>query len=187
MAKIVIGGVEHNIPPFKFREIKAAAPYIDRVLAQRRAMAARVGETPDETAGRIIDENSRAVELMTDALADTIAVVAVGVLRGRGEFPYTVSAIGALVDEIEGELGMDEVNSLSVVFNDILSEAGMMKTRPTVPGEETVASPSATRSTESSQNSSQPDAPAATVPHNPPPTPVDLSARRAAIANPGAQ
>lgn len=163
MAKITIGGVEHDIPAFKLREIKAAAPYIDRVLAQRKTLAMQAGETPEEAAGRMIDESSNALETMTSALGDTIAVVAIGIIKGRRQYPYTVARITEVVDEIEGELGMDEVNSLSPVFNDILREAGMMKARPTVPGAgQTSTSPSASGSTESSLSSSQPDAPAAT-------------------------
>ena len=162
MTKITIGGVEHDIPAFKLREIKAAAPYIDRVLAQRKSLAAHIGESSEEAAGRIIDENANAMESMTGALGDTIAVVAVGIIKGRKQYPYTPAKIAEVVDEIEGELGMDEVNSLAPVFNDILREAGMMRARPTMPGAGTTASPSASGSTESSQSSSQQDAPAGT-------------------------
>jgi hypothetical protein len=162
MAKITVGGVEHDIPPFKLREIRAAAPYIDRVLAQRRNLSAVPGETPEQTAERILEETPGAMEEMTGTMADTIAVVAVGIIKGRREYPYTVTKINAVVDEIEGEMSMDEVGSLSTVFNDILREAGMIRTRPTMPGEGTSTSPSAIASTGSSQSSSLPDAPAET-------------------------
>lgn len=162
MTKITIGGVEHDIPPFKLREIRAAAPYIDRVLAQRKALGSNPGETAEQTAERVLSETTGAMEEMTGTLYDTIAVIAVGVIKGRREYPYTPQKIEAVASEIEGELGMDEVGSLSGVFNDILREAGMVKTRPMMPGAGVSTSPSASASTESSQSSSQPGAPAAT-------------------------
>lgn len=59
MAKATIGGVDYEVRPFKLREIRLAAPAIDRVTAR-----AKSGEA--------------SFEGMTDGLADMLAVVAVG-------------------------------------------------------------------------------------------------------------
>jgi hypothetical protein len=161
MAFIVIGGVSHHIPPFRLRELRAAAPYIDRVLGQRRSLSLAPGETADEAAERMV-EGEGIMQSLTNTLGDTLSVIAVGILLGRGDKKYTPEKIADVADEIEGQLALDEISLLNPVFNDILREAGMMKTRPMKPREEMSSSPSASVLTDSSLSSSQPVAPAET-------------------------
>ena len=149
MTKITIGGVQRDIPPFKLRELRAAAPYIDRVLSQRRNLSA-------------LQEGAGVMESLTSTLGDTLSVVAVGVLCGLGDRPYTAEKIARVADDIEGELSLEEINMLNPLFNEILSEAGMKPARPTMPGEGTSTSLSASESNESSQSSLPQDAPVET-------------------------
>lgn len=148
MAMIVVGGVPSLIPPFKLRELRAAAPYIDRVLGKRQVMASSSIEE--------IVEGEGPMQSLTSALSDTLSVIAIGVLLGRGETRYPPGRVAEVSDEIEGQLSLSELSSLQPVFNDILREAGLTQARPTEPGVGTMTtSPSASESTESSQSSSQ--------------------------------
>lgn len=155
MATLTYGTVTVDLPAFKLREVKAAAPYIDRVLAERRNMATDGVETTVE--------RSNVLETMTNTLSDVLCVCAIGVLKARMEFPYTPNKIRQIADEIEAELGMDEITPLNTVFDEILRESGMVRSNP-IPGrpDTTEAEASLSASTESLPNSSQPDAPEGT-------------------------
>ncbi len=59
MARVTIGGLARDLRPFKFRELRQAAPAIDRIAARARAQAG-------------------GLEAMTEGLADLLEVLAIG-------------------------------------------------------------------------------------------------------------
>ncbi len=59
MARVTIGGAAHDLRPFKFRELRLAAPAIDRIAGRARAQAG-------------------GLEAMTEGLADLLEVLAIG-------------------------------------------------------------------------------------------------------------
>ncbi len=150
MASITYGDKTTEIAPYKLRELRAAAPYIDRALAKRRAVRSRLGDGDPDAA-------DRPMEFMTDSVNDVLSVIAVGILKDRREFPYTPEKIAAVADEIEGEMDIDGLSVLNSLFDSILREAGMVRgERPLAAGAPT--GDSSSQSSESSQSSSQPDA-----------------------------
>jgi hypothetical protein len=61
VAKVVIGGVDYEVRPFKFRELKKAAPAIDRIGARAKAAGS----------GGLVG--------MSDGVADILEVIAIGI------------------------------------------------------------------------------------------------------------
>ncbi len=90
MAKLTLGGTDYEIRPFKLREIRAAAPFIDRVWARSRG-----GET--------------GVAAMADSLSDMLAALAAGVdgvtaadleaQAGMDDLPAIRDAFNAVLQE----------------------------------------------------------------------------------------
>ncbi len=63
MARLIVGGVAHDLRPFKFRELRQAAPAIDRIAARARS-------------------NASGLAAMTEGLNDLLEVLAIGI-EGR--------------------------------------------------------------------------------------------------------
>ena len=158
--QFTIGDTKHTIPPLKFRELKAAAPFIDRVLDRRRGLASG-GRSAEE----IISEETSVLQTMTDSISDIFSVLAVGILLDRREYPYTPTKIQEQTETMEADATMEDINRLNGVFDDVLREAGLVRAAadPTMVGTvEGTVGVSPTESTESLQNSSLPDAPVET-------------------------
>lgn len=116
MATLKVGDKTLELPQYKLRELRAAAPYITRAMAAGRSLAS---VEPGN--------NGDLVTAMFEGTRDILAVLAIGVLKSRSEFPYTVAKIGAAIDEIEGDIDMSQMAELNVTFSEILGEAGMVR------------------------------------------------------------
>lgn len=159
MASIMFGGQEHELGEFRFREIRAMAPHVDRVLAERRRVMREIREnsTVEQAAAQLVESEGMLV-LMTDSLHDLLSVIAIGILKAREEFPYTAAKIEAVTEEIEAEASMDEMNAMNAAFDDIMRGAGLVRKAPLPMAEET-DSASSSASTGSSPSLLQPDVP----------------------------
>lgn len=165
MAQFTFGGQTVEIPAYKLREVRAAAPYIDRVLAKRRELSAEgAGALSEDEVAEQMSRRDNIMETMTSSISDVLSVIAIGVIKSRQEYPYTPAKIAAVTEEIEAETSMDEMSALNPTFDAILREAGMVRSAasPTMTGSAPAADPLPSGSTDLSQSSSQQDAPAET-------------------------
>lgn len=134
MAKFKLGEEEIDIPKFKFREIKAAAPFIDRVIARRKKLSALGDNSASrEEVAEKLTEMGAPMETMIETLSDIVRIIAVGVLHARQERPYSVASIEAQAELIEGEIDIDDFSAINAVFDDIAREAGMLRPNPPKP------------------------------------------------------
>lgn len=106
MASLTLGSKTYAVAPFKLRELRRAAPHIDRLAAR---------------GGRF-----ETVEAVTEAAADMVGVVAVGIAEATAE--------GLLA-----EMGLGDLERLRAAFEAVLAEAGLQ--RPETPPGEPQAGP----------------------------------------------
>lgn len=158
MAKVMIGGVEKNIPtPYNYKKLKRAWPHMEKAA-----------NASDDAIG---------------ALDSIIAVIAIGLLDPKNntqdltedqrkliassdsETAYTVR-LAALIDQIEEDLQGPEVPGLKDTVFEIMRESGLMRAKAGGLEGNAAEGPEESSSTEtstpSSQNSSQQDAAAET-------------------------
>lgn len=157
MAKVTIGGEEKNVPtPYNFRKLKRAWPHMERAAnAEHDVMGALDAFIAIVAIGILSPKND--VDDLTDDQKKMVA-------NGDHETVYLMR-LAALIDQIEDDLLGPEIPDLKETVFDIMRESGLV--RKATGGVEGNApgmpeSPSTETSTESSQNSSQPDALAAT-------------------------
>ena len=99
MATLTLGGVTHTIAPFRLRELRLAAPYIDR-------LGARAGKPAS-------------VEAVAETAADMLAVLAVGLADVTPEALQTQVSLGDLdalrraFDEVMAEAGLKRPDDAS--------------------------------------------------------------------------
>ncbi len=128
MAKLTIGGVDYEVRPFKFRELRQAATAIDRI-------AARAGL------------NAGGLAAMTDGLNDLLEVLAIG-LEGR-------SADDLAAELAMTEVAGIQAAFVSLLAESGLKPVG--EPRPALaPADLPPDAPSPSRSRTSSPNSSAP-------------------------------
>jgi hypothetical protein len=140
MATLTYGETTLELPQFKLRELRAAAPYVTRAMrAVREIQGVALEATSEDVVGK-----------MFDGIGDVLAVLAIGVLKLREKYPYTPDKIAAVSDEIEGEIGMSQITQLNATFSQILGEAGMVRANgdPTRMPSEDESSTSETASSE---------------------------------------
>lgn len=166
MAKLMAGGQEICIAPFKLREIRQAVPYIEKVNEIRLAV-------PDiDPASASQRDGDIALRWMTDMTDASLRVLCIGVRRsilndalgeGVDPIPFDRAApfeaqIDAICDEVEGRIDSAEMEKIQEVMGTVLSEAGLRPEKgddPTLSAGE-ASSPSADKSKASSRSSSQP-------------------------------
>ena len=132
MAKLVVGGVVYEMRPFKFRELRQAAPAIDRLAARARSGAGGLAA-------------------MTEGLNDLLEVLAIG-LGDR-----TADDLAAELDmsEVAGVQAAFD----SLLTESGLKPAGELKPALVpAPADRVPEDPSQTRSTTFSPSSSPPAA-----------------------------
>lgn len=155
MATVTIGGKEHHVPtPYNFRKIKRAWPHMARAAnAEGDPMQAvdsiiaiiAIGLLPAKFSVEDLTEDQRKVH---DA--------------GDMDALFTMR-LAAKMDEIEEELLGPEVPGLKDAALEVMRENGLLRVKDgVVEGNDPASpeSPSTETSTELSQNSSLPDAPA---------------------------
>jgi len=130
VARLIIGGAVHELRPFKFRELRQAAPAIDRIAAR-----ARVGGS--------------GLAAMTEGVSDLLEVLAIG-LEGR-------SADDLAADLDMTEVAGVQAAFVSLLAESGLKPAG--ESEPGLaPADLPPDAPSPSRSKTSSPNSSAPAA-----------------------------
>jgi hypothetical protein len=130
VAKLIVGGAAYDLRPFKFRELRQAAPAIDRIAAR-----ARIG------AGGLAS--------MTEGLNDLLEVLAIG-LDGK-------SADDLAADLAMTEVAGVQATFVNLLTESGLKPVG--ESEPvSAPAEPTPDIPSPSRSMTSSPNSSAPAA-----------------------------
>ncbi len=134
MAKVTIGGAAYDLRPFKFRELRQAAPAIDRIAARARGGAF-------------------GLSAMTDGLNDLLEVLAIG-LDGR-------SAEDLAADLSLSEVAGVQAAFVALLTESGLKPAGESEPAPihaSAPADPDPADLSPTRSTTASPSSSAPAA-----------------------------
>ncbi len=134
MAKLTIGGVDYEVHPFKFRELRKAAPAIDRIAARARGAASGLAS-------------------MTEGLNDLLEVLAIG-LEGR-------SADDLAAELAMTEVAGVQAAFVSLLAESGLKPVG--ESGPAAPADPTPDDLSPNRSRISSPNSSAPAAATGTV------------------------
>lgn len=157
MAKVTIGGKETTVPtPFNFRKLKRAWPHMERAAnAESDLMGALDAFIAIVAIGILSPQND--IDSLTEDQKKMIA-------NGDHETVYLMR-LAAEIDRIEEELTGPEIPELKDTVFDIMRESGLVRKKSgELEGNAPKAeeSPSTETSTESSQNSSQPDALAAT-------------------------
>jgi hypothetical protein len=128
VAKLIVGGAAYDLRPFKFRELRQAAPAIDRIAGR-----ARLG--------------AEGLASMTEGLNDLLEVLAIG-LEGK-------SAEDLAADLDMTEVAGVQAAFVSLLTESGLKPAG--ESEPvSAPAEPTSDAPSPSRSRTSSPNSSPP-------------------------------
>ncbi len=134
MARLTLGGAAYDLRPFKFRELRQAAPAIDRIAARARGGASGLAA-------------------MTEGLNDLLEVLAIG-LDGK-------SAEDLAADLAMSEVAGVQAAFVSLMTESGLKPAGEAEPAPAAgpaPVDPTPDTPSQSRSKTSSPNSSAPDA-----------------------------
>lgn len=131
MVAFTWGGQTVEIPKFKLREIKAAAPFIDRIMSKRKELQALFAgcTSREELASRLDERGSNMVSLM-EGMGDMIRVAAIGVLHAKEERPYDSTSIEAMAQLIEAELDIGDLDRMQTFFEELLREAGMEQADP---------------------------------------------------------
>ncbi len=134
MARLTIGGAVYDLRPFKFRELRQAAPAIDRIAARAR-------------------EGAGGLAAMTEGVSDLLEVLAIG-LEDR-------SAEDLAADLAMTEVAGVQAAFVSLLAESGLKPVGEPAPAPATspaPADPNPAAPSPSRSTTSSPNSSAPAA-----------------------------
>jgi len=134
VAKLIVGGAAYDLRPFKFRELRQAAPAIDRIAARAR-------------------EGAGGLAAMTEGLNDLLEVLAIG-LEGR-------SADDLAADLAMSEVAGVQAAFVSLLTESGLKPVGEPEPAPTpyrAPADPAPDDRSPTRSKISSPNSSAPAA-----------------------------
>ncbi len=130
MARLIAGGVAYDLRPFKFRELRQAAPAIDRIAARARSGAGGLAA-------------------MTEGLNDLLEVLAIG-LEGR-------SAEDLAAELAMTEVAGVQAAFVSLLTESGLKPVG--ESEPALaPADPVPDAPSQSRSKTSSPNSSAPAA-----------------------------
>ncbi len=128
MARLIVGGAAYDLRPFKFRELRQAAPAIDRIAARARGGASGLAA-------------------MTEGLNDLLEVLAIG-LEGR-------SAEDLAADLAMTEVAGVQAAFVSLLTESGLKPMGESEPAPADPA---AGVPSRSRLKTSSPNSSAPAA-----------------------------
>ncbi len=134
MARLTLGGAAYDLRPFKFRELRQAAPAIDRIAARARGGASGLAA-------------------MTEGLNDLLEVLAIG-LDGK-------SAEDLAADLAMSEVAGVQAAFVSLMTESGLKPAGEAEPAPAAgpaPADPTPEALSPSKSKTSSPNSSAPDA-----------------------------
>jgi len=134
VARLIVGGAAYDLRPFKFRELRQAAPAIDRIAARARS-------------------NASGLAAMTEGLNDLLEVLAIG-LEGR-------SAEDLAADLAMTEVAGVQAAFVSLLTESGLKPVGELKPAPApslAPADLPPDDPSPSRSKTSWPNSSAPAA-----------------------------
>lgn len=105
MTKVAIAGRDYDIAPYKIAQLRKAAPFIEKVNA---------------TAGSL-----SSIEGAVEVMGDLVGFLAVGIAK----IDPSVT-----VDQLEEEIGFDDLPAIQRAFLDIMAESGFK------PGEAKAAS-----------------------------------------------
>jgi hypothetical protein len=130
VARLIVGGAAYDLRPFKFRELREAAPAIDRIAARARS-------------------NASGLAAMTEGLNDLLEVLAIG-LQGK-------SADDLAADLALTEVAGVQAAFVSLLAESGLKPVGEFEPAP-APADLPPDDPSPSRSKTSSPNSSAPAA-----------------------------
>lgn len=137
MAQITLGGQEFSVAPYKIRELRQAAPYIEQVMRRQQ----EIGKLPSieeiRTDPRLMPLDT--LGKMTGVVHDILMVISVGVRRAAldGNTAEGIlvfdraspmeSQLEEICDILEGRMAPSDMPSLDGTFAQVLTEAGLQK------------------------------------------------------------